>query len=39
MVKKSKHAVGDDTPVTGGIDLPYGLTRQLPADVDLPTED
>ena len=39
MVKKSKHAVGDDTPVTGGIDLAHGLTRQLPADVDLPTED
>ncbi len=39
MVKNSKSVFGDDTPVTGGIDLPSGLIRQLPADVDAPLDD
>jgi hypothetical protein len=39
MDKKQMCVNGDDTPVTGGIDLPMQLTMQLPVDDDAPTDD
>ncbi len=39
MVKKSKQVNGDETPVTGGVELPSQLTRPLPVDEDFPSDE
>jgi hypothetical protein len=39
MPKRIARRVGDQTPATGGVQLPMCLVRPIPADDDAPSDD